>query len=568
MIDSPTRAVASPRRPTTDALQRSRALFDRGEHVEGERLARACLAAAVTAADPDAQHEAWDLIALHADRRGLLAVSASAAEEALALLPPFAAAARARLHCRLARVFAALELDAPNLRHATAAVASARACGDAELMCLALSRLGAARAASGDWRQAIVLVEQALTLARSEGNAVEECRALNNLAAVSYYVALDASRSGDAAAAASAGHDGLRWADEALAHPATIEDAYLTLVTRANRYLLLVHGGRPADALIDCAEASAHARSHGYREVAGQLDFARGKAITLLGDRARGVALLEATLAASGDDEPLNRTRLHEELYRLHKQAGDLACALAHHEALLALERARSARRADAEYGVLLERAEVQRTRLDAERAQREAEMQRLRATRVQGELDVMEARAEEMGRHALEDLLTGLPNRRRIESAMRTLLADAGGSQGRISVGLVDIDHFKIVNDTFGHGVGDDVIRMVGTLLATDLRDVDLVGRFGGEEFVLLLPHTSIEAATVTVERLRRAIERYEWSSIRPSLAVTVSIGLCFADLPCEPRELMEQADKALYAAKSAGRNRIVVEPVACGSS
>jgi diguanylate cyclase (GGDEF)-like protein len=140
-------------------------------------------------------------------------------------------------------------------------------------------------------------------------------------------------------------------------------------------------------------------------------------------------------------------------------------------------------------------------------------------------------------------------------------VLAEAGGTQGRIAVGVVDIDHFKQVNDTFGHAVGDDVIRTVGRLLTEGLRDLDLVGRLGGEEFVLMVSHTSIEAATANAERLRRAIECHDWSAMRPGLGVTVSIGLFFADVPCEPRHAMEQADVALYAAKGAGRNRVVVD-------
>ena len=563
MIDTPVRHAPD---AISVALRRSRASFDAGDHADGDRAARMALESAVASADEEGQHAAWDLIALHADRRGHMAVAASAAEEALALLPLHAAAARARLHCRLARVFTVLELDAANLRHATAAVACARSCGDSELIAMSLSRLGAARAAGGDWRQAIVLIEEALSLARSERNGVEIYRALNNLTAVSYYLVRDAARRGQVETVEATCRDGLRWADEALCHPATVENPFLPLVARVNRNLLLIHAGRPAEALADSTEALETAQAQGYREVATQLEYVRGKAVVLLGDRARGIALLEAALEHAAADEPSTRARLHEDLYRLHKEDGDFGAALAQHEALLELERSRAARRAEAEFGVLLERAEVQRTRLAAERAQRDAEMERLRAMQMKGELDVMEARAEEMGRHALEDALTGMPNRRRIESAMRTILLDAGGAQGTVSIGIVDIDHFKIVNDTFGHNVGDDVIRAVGMLLTRGLREADLVGRVGGEEFVLLMAHTSLEAASVTAERLRRSIELHDWSSLRPGLAVTVSLGLCMADGPCLSRDAMEMADAALYGAKAAGRNRVVIETAPCG--
>ena len=91
-------------------------------------------------------------------------------------------------------------------------------------------------------------------------------------------------------------------------------------------------------------------------------------------------------------------------------------------------------------------------------------------------------------------------------------------------------------------------------------LRDSDFVGRIGGEEFVLLLERTPLDVAVATGERLRRAIETYDWSTLRPGLAVTASIGLWTADAPVSTRAAMEHADAALYAAKTTGRNRVVV--------
>ena len=129
----------------------------------------------------------------------------------------------------------------------------------------------------------------------------------------------------------------------------------------------------------------------------------------------------------------------------------------------------------------------------------------------------------------------------------------------------MIDIDHFKAVNDGFGHGVGDDVLRAIGAILSHGLRDTDLVGRVGGEEFMLILERTPIDVAAEACERIRRAIESFDWTSIQPRLAVTASIGVCAVAAPCASRMVISQADSALYAAKAAGRNRVVVDREPC---
>ena len=160
-------------------------------------------------------------------------------------------------------------------------------------------------------------------------------------------------------------------------------------------------------------------------------------------------------------------------------------------------------------------------------------------------------------------DMLTGLPNRRHfLENAERELsrtLRYGGG----LSVLMMDIDHFKKVNDTYGHHAGDLVLQAVGRLFSEALRDADFVGRMGGEEFAVILPQTGAPAALEVAERLRHRIEMAKIP--RPEgkpLQVTLSLGLTTLDGADSINidTLISQADSALYEAKRNGRNRVCV--------
>ena len=168
--------------------------------------------------------------------------------------------------------------------------------------------------------------------------------------------------------------------------------------------------------------------------------------------------------------------------------------------------------------------------------------------------------RAHELGRHALEDQLTGLANRRRVDHELPLQMASARERRGALSIAAVDLDHFKLVNDRYGHGVGDDVLRAVARILLDNTRGSDLLARMGGEEFLVLFVGTPLAVASDICERLRRAVETYEWQQLAPGLTLTISIGLCDADAGQDMRALLERADASLYAAKRAGRNRVQV--------
>jgi len=167
-------------------------------------------------------------------------------------------------------------------------------------------------------------------------------------------------------------------------------------------------------------------------------------------------------------------------------------------------------------------------------------------------------ARIEDLVR---SDDLTGVANRRGIMEALRWHHAQTE-SQGRpLSVALLDVDHFKRINDDFGHDSGDRVLRTLGTLLREQARATDGVGRYGGEEFLLVLPGTSAAQASEVLERLRARVETTAWAAVFEGAAgVTVSIGATV----CRPGESVEaavrRADEALYEGKALGRNRVVM--------
>jgi diguanylate cyclase (GGDEF)-like protein len=165
----------------------------------------------------------------------------------------------------------------------------------------------------------------------------------------------------------------------------------------------------------------------------------------------------------------------------------------------------------------------------------------------------------------ALQDPLTGLYNRRLLEDRLGSELAAAQRHGRVVSFLMVDIDHFKAVNDRYGHLAGDETLRMVANTLRAVIRKEDFLARYGGEEFVVIARETGLEGARQFAERIRAAVEQSHltWQSeeigVTVSVGVTVSIGLTEFVAGQTERELIDSADRALYRAKQDGRNRVV---------
>jgi len=164
----------------------------------------------------------------------------------------------------------------------------------------------------------------------------------------------------------------------------------------------------------------------------------------------------------------------------------------------------------------------------------------------------------------AMKDMLTGLSNRRAISDQLHMAVARAQRQGQYLSVLMLDIDHFKRVNDGYGHQAGDAVLRAVAQTLQSRLRAQDQIGRFGGEEFLIMLPDTSLDGSATLAEALREAVEAAptQWGAHR--IAVTISIGVAGGAITgaATVDGLVGAADSALYRAKQGGRNRVEVAP------
>jgi diguanylate cyclase (GGDEF)-like protein len=169
----------------------------------------------------------------------------------------------------------------------------------------------------------------------------------------------------------------------------------------------------------------------------------------------------------------------------------------------------------------------------------------------------------DRLDRLAHTDPLTGLANKRSLEQALTRDLARADRDKTCLSIVVADVDHFKKVNDQHGHDVGDVVLQRVAKVLSSTLRTGDLATRFGGEEFVLILPGTNAFGAKLAAERVRRAMSQVEFESPKGKFRVTISFGVTSVVGPgCSgmSKQVFKEADEALYAAKVGGRDRVVI--------
>jgi diguanylate cyclase (GGDEF)-like protein len=323
-----------------------------------------------------------------------------------------------------------------------------------------------------------------------------------------------------------------------------VDDSRLRALSERNLAEVVLYAGR----LDEAEEHLAACAAMGPGDPPAALEVLR---VSALLQRARGfhaeaVRLGEEFLEkASGHSA---RRYMHAMLHQAYRVLAQPKAALAHSEAAHRLDMQRMTLQLKAQSDYLVSRMEVEEARKRAEGAESDAKVQRELAS-------VMESAAH-------RDPLTGLANRRMLDKALAASLAQAMQVRHPVSVILADLDHFKRINDSFGHGVGDKVLAQVAAILRSSTRETDCVARLGGEEFVVVA-QADERSAMELGERIRRAVQQHAWNEIGPTLAVTISMGVVTtvptALSPEMNKALLDAADQALYAAKKSGRNRVV---------
>jgi diguanylate cyclase (GGDEF)-like protein len=305
------------------------------------------------------------------------------------------------------------------------------------------------------------------------------------------------------------------------------------------------------------ADSLALARKYGYRFAEAGALRRMGQLEYLKKDFAKAISLLEDSLSISTEIGASHKTyECLSELSTVCKDAGDFETALNYFERYHAAKEA-----------IFSEQAEFRVKSLEVtyklKEATREKELYYLKNTALQREVEER-MKAQALAEHlAITDPLTGLFNRRQLLELAEREVTLANRYQRTLSLIIFDLDHFKKVNDTFGHGAGDRVLVAISRFVQSTVRKCDIIGRYGGEEFALLLPETSELKARTMFERIRGAIEEMKIELDDGMTSVTISAGIAEVDNRSRRdtlEQLLERADKALYTAKAAGRNQIKV--------
>lgn len=548
-----------------ELLRKAELASERDEHARGIELALRAEALAREAQDKASLAQALRLLVTLNGRDGLAEQAVAAGQAVLPMLRESADdAARADVLCNMAMAFLDLGLNQEALDHISEGIEAARACGDARLLCLAYNRVGLAKGHLGRYDEGERFLAESLAMARELQNEEEIYRALTNLGVVASD-AFDAFESrGDSAAALEAIERARRHGEEALIVARRSGNAYREALTLSNlgRYLGVSGRERAAFTLLDHARALA--LENGHRALVLACDGNRAELLVREGRHDEAIPLLTEALGGAQELYANSMVQdMHLQLYLAHKARGDLAEALAHHETYHALTKEQLEQRNDAQSRLMMNRLDLDQARFGAERSRMQAELQRVRAEQMAAEAERLQAQARELRRYVLADPLTGLGNRRQVERELPRLLSHSARTDEPLAVAMLDLDHFKQVNDRFGHAVGDAVLMAAADLFRARVRGGDLIARMGGEEFLIVFAHASLEWAREACERLRLAIEGHDWEQAAPGLKVTISIGLCVAGPRLDAAQLLEQADQALYRAKNEGRNRVMVAAV-----
>ena len=542
-----------------------------GDHARGQAEAREAVAMARELGARRELAEALALLGLHELRLGQNEASVATLHEAVDLIEELddPVALSTALNAQ-ALAYHELGLDHEALDLIRRSIAAAKRSGDALALAWAYNRSGIIDDALGDTERGVESLEFALRLARAVGE--EEClfAALNNLVERATELALARVAAGDLEKAEDTLAGAVHYAEEALGLARASGSAYRQAIILQNYGYTLGLSGHAERALELLREATALARRGGYRGILLAAHQAIGEAIYRRGETREAIQCYRTALLEAEHASDLHVQRaLHLSLWRAHKQIAEFEQALDHYERFVALERRLRTHAAETRARLLAARLGIERAEMDAQQAVLDAEAARARNEELEAAKAELEEEALRLLRGAHEDGLTGLWNRRHVERELPVLVEDARRRNEPLSVALIDADHFKRINDQFGHPVGDEVLRRLADVLRRSVRPGDLVARLGGEEFLVALPGATPEAALVLSQRLCAAVRTADWGDLPAGCGPTVSVGVTTKLFEADERvtergtvvsELLTRADRALYSAKRNGRDRVEV--------
>jgi diguanylate cyclase (GGDEF)-like protein len=526
---------------TSDLLARSEAARTRGDYREGRQLAERVAVVATAAGDDTTLAQALRLVCNQALRLGDLEGSARAGNAAVLVAERLGdRAGQVEALNLLSFAYLNLALFEEALESIERSIERAATLDDPDLRSGTFNRAGTIRSAMGDFGEAAELFDRAGAEIAGGGVSSETvfCLLTNTADLV-----VQEAHSGRVVEADRLRH-GVELSQRALALAHEAGNPYRQALSMLNSGSLSAYLDEVEIAEATLGSSMAISGEHGYR------GLELGVLETLAMDAQRRGSFAEAverfaavvTLASEVCDASV-LARAHRNTAQCQEELGEFRAALASYRLFHDLESHQRTETAEVRARLLEQTVELSRLRHEA----------------------------ASWGRQAHEDPLTGLDNRRSFDVALPQLLAGAD-ERDLVCVALLDVDHFKDVNDTFGHGVGDDVLRRLGTLMREEVRRRDVLARIGGEEFALvcLLPgpdrvdHLG-DGMRLRLDRLRRRISEHSWDEVAPGLRVTVSIGAVLTARGSSPsaEDLLRQADELLYAAKAAGRNRVLARPL-----
>lgn len=522
---------------TSDLLARSEAARSRGDYREGRHLAEQAVAAATATGHDAALARALRLVCNQALRLGDLEDSARAGNEAVQVAERLGdRAGQVEALNLLSFAYLNLALFEEALESIGRSIERVATLEHPELRSGTFNRAGTIRTAMGDFEEAAELFDRAAAELAVGGVSSETvfCLLTNTADLV-----LQEAHSGREVEAARL-RRGVELSQRALVLAIEAGNPYRQAMSLLNSGSLSAYLDDVEIAEATLGSSMRISREHGYR------GLELGVLETLAMDAQRRRSFAEALdrfaavvdLASEVHDASV-LARAHHNTAQCHEELGQFREALAAYRRFHGLE-------------------SHQRTQTAEVRA-------RLLGQSV--ELSDLRHEAASLGRQAHEDPLTGLDNRRSFDLALPDLLTGVGDGD-LVCVALLDVDHFKRVNDTFGHGTGDEVLRRLGTLMREEVRRRDVLARIGGEEFALVCVLTGAERVDhlagglqSRLDRLRRKVSGHSWDEVAPGLHVTVSVGavLVAQGRSLEAEELLREADQLLYAAKAAGRDRVL---------